>query len=217
MTKQLDAGLFISLEGPDGSGKTTQLGLLYERLREEGYDVLATREPGGTPAGEKIRELLLYREETQLAPLTEILLFAADRAEHVARVIRPALTEKKIILCDRSVYSNLAYQGYGLGYDPEMIRSINREATEGLLPDLSFFLDIAPQLGMKRTRLRACGHAAGDRIERRGIPFQERVRLGFRTMAGQDPERIALVEVGEKTVPEVHEEIWSRMLIVFRR
>lgn len=163
--------LFIVLEGPDASGKSTQLGLLSEALAARGIPVVATREPGGTPMGQKLREVLV-NPQVPLRPLTELLLMVADRHEHVENVIRPALAKGQWVLCSRYTMSSLAYQGWGRGLDLELVRQLNRLATGGLEPDYVFLLDLPPQEAYERTRER-------DRFEGEGLAFFTQVRVAY--------------------------------------
>ncbi len=178
-------GLFITLEGIDGVGKSTQALLLAEYLQNKGYDVVHTFEPGGTSLGQSIRKMLLDPDNQQLAPVTEILLYAADRAQHVAEVIRPALAQGKVVVCERYIDSSVAYQGYGLGLPVDVIREINRLATGGLEPGFTICLDAEPRTALER--------AKGDRIEKRDLTYYERVRAGFLSIAAQNPQRVVVV------------------------
>ena len=192
-------GLFITLEGGDGVGKTTQQALLSERLRQEGYACLCTREPGDTALGKMLRDLLLYRDP--LARVTELLLYAADRAEHVSKVITPALEAGQVVVCDRFTDSTLAYQGYGRRLDLEKIRQLNHLATGGLQPHLTLWLDLPLEVGLARARSR-------DRIEREHLEFHRRVHQGFQALAAAEPQRIIRIDAhGSKT--EVADRIWS--------
>lgn len=163
--------LFIVLEGPDASGKSTQLRLLSQALAARGIPVLTTREPGGTPLGQKLREILLD-PKSRMRPLTELLLMVADRHEHVEEVIKPALARGQWVLCSRYTLSTLAYQGRGRGLSIELIQELNKLATGGLEPDYVFLLDLPPQVALKRTRLR-------DRFEGEGLSFFTQVRLAY--------------------------------------
>jgi dTMP kinase len=191
-------GLFITIEGIDGCGKTTQARLLVEWLREQGYEVRATREPGGTPAGSKIRELVLSNDHSP-PPAAELFLYLADRAIHVAEVVRPALAAGEVVVCERYTDSTLAYQGYGRGLDLELLRRLNGLATEGLKPDLTVVLDLAPE----QARLDA---GRLDRLESEGLEFLGRVAEGFRELARQGPERIKLAD-GAGDVETVRRDI----------
>lgn len=163
--------LFIVLEGPDASGKSTQLGLLADALGKRGIPHVATREPGGTPLGEHLRDLILTPDST-MNPLTELLLLIGARHEHVEKVIRPALRDGKWVLSSRYTLSSLAYQGWGRGLDLDLIRRLNQLATGGLEPDYVFLLDLPPQVAYERTRER-------DRFEGEGLEFFTRVRVGY--------------------------------------
>jgi dTMP kinase len=176
--------LFITFEGPEGSGKTTQLKLLAEWLRERGCDVLATREPGGTAISEAIRGILLDPTHTEMHPEAEILLFSAARAQIVAQVIRPHLQGGGIVLCDRYADSTLAYQGYGRGLDLDTLRAITAFATGGLVPDLTIYLDIAIEKGL---RLKV--PQEWNRLEAQALAVHQRVREGYLEMAASEPDR----------------------------
>jgi dTMP kinase len=187
-------GLFVTLEGGDAVGKTTQAGALEQWLTGLGHRVVRTREPGGTSLGTGIRELVLHRPQP-ITPRAEALLYAADRAEHVARVVRPALDRGVVVLTDRYIDSSVAYQGYGRGLDPETILRMSRWATSELLPDLTVLLDLPVDEGMRRARAR--GRASGtetDRIEAEAREFHERIRRGFLRLAAEDSPRYALVD-----------------------
>ena len=178
--------MFLTFEGVDGSGKTTQVELLRARLEEDGRDVVATREPGGTPLGERVRELLLGRGE--MTAWAEAALFAAARAELVETVIRPALERGADVVCDRYVDSSLAYQGIARGLGIEAVLEFNLAATGGLLPDQTFLLSLDPEAAARRRR------AARDRIEGEGAAFQADVDRAYRELAARFPERITLVD-----------------------
>ncbi|UFJ40516.1 dTMP kinase [Brevibacillus humidisoli] len=197
-------GLFITFEGPDGAGKTTQVEAFSRGLRQKGYDVLVTREPGGTPISDKIRSLLLDPAHTEMTDATEVLLYAASRAQHVQEKVIPALQSGRIVVCDRFVDASIAYQGYGLGLPVDIIAEINRFATAGLKPDRTYLLDLSVSEG--RSRL---GRRDGlDRIEQKGEDYHQRVRDGFQHIARQHPERIRLVDA-DRSIDEVHEEIMA--------
>lgn len=182
-------GLFISFEGIDGSGKTTQVKRLGQSLRDKGYELVTVREPGGTPVAEKIRELLLDARNDGICPRTEAFLYAAARAQLVTEVINPALTEGRVVIADRYLDSTLAYQGYGRGLDTRFLEQLNRLAVAGTVPDLTIILDISPVEGMVR-RSDSCP----DRLEREGLQFQEAVRAGYLSLSRQYPERIKVVD-----------------------
>ena len=154
-------------------------------LHRKGCDVVHTFEPGGTKLGQSIRRMLLDPENQQLAPVTEILLYAADRAQHVAEVIQPALAQGKVVVCERYIDSSVAYQGYGLGLSVDMIAAVNKLATDGLEPNLTICLDAEPETALARV--------GGDRIEKRALSYYERVRAGFLSIAAQNPQRVIVV------------------------
>jgi dTMP kinase len=192
------AGRFISFEGGERSGKSTQIAVLAERLRRSGLEPVLTREPGGTPLGEVLRDLLLHDQRAPRAPEAEALLYAAARAELVAAVIRPALAAGRVVISDRYVDSSLAYQAYGLGLDVEYVRAVNRGATGGLMPDLTILL-LDADYGRDAPR---------DRIERRDEAFHRRVREGYLRLAAAEPQRFVVVE-GRAPVEEVARRVWE--------
>jgi len=180
--------MFLSFEGVDGCGKSTQLELLRARLENLGCDVVATREPGGTGLAEAIRGFLLDGEQ-KISPAAELLLFGAARAQHVGEIIRPALERGAIVLSDRFADSSLAYQGGGLHLDADFIAQMNRFATENLQPDLTFFLDLDAQIASARRAAKG-----NDRIEARGVGFQNRVRQSFQEIAAAQPQRVVTLD-----------------------
>lgn len=186
-------GLLITFEGSEGSGKSTQIELVRQYLAQKGYPVLFLREPGGVSISEKIREVLLDVRNTAMGDQCETLLYMAARAQLVEEAILPALSEGKVILCDRFLDSTIAYQGYGNGISIDFIKRVGHFATQGIKPDLTFFFDIDAQKGLSRIKREK------DRIERRAIDYHNRVRRGYRELARMDPRRIKLVTVnGEK-------------------
>ena len=182
-------GWFISLEGVDGSGKSTQIQTTAAWLKEQGYEVLVTREPGGTATAEKIRNLVLDAD-VPLQPRTELLLYLAARAQHVAEVIKPALAAGRIVLCDRFVDSTLVYQGIMRGLDLRRIKELNEFASEELMPALTLLLDADPALLEERRRERG----VTDRFEQEGLSFQKKLREGFLFLAEKEPARIKKVD-----------------------
>jgi len=176
-------GTFITLEGPEGAGKTTQLKILSKLLETLGHKHIVTRDPGGTSLGKQIRRILL-NPDTPVEPVTELLLYEADRAQHVAEIIVPALKEGYLVLCDRYIDSTLAYQGYARGLDFALINELNRIATGGLKPALTILFDIDSGEGLGR--LHPSGH---DRLEREAIEFHHKVRNGYLEMVQKEPER----------------------------
>jgi dTMP kinase len=185
--------MFITLEGPEGSGKTHQINLLAESLQRQGYPVLKTREPGGTPIGDQIRAVLFDLKNTDMRPRTEILLFQASRAQLVEQVIRPQLASGAIVLCDRYADSTLAYQGYGHQVDLEELKTIVNFATGGLKPDLTLLLDVDIQVGLKR-KLDA---SEWNRLDAYDLEFHQRVRQGYLEMARAEPERWVVIDAGQ--------------------
>jgi dTMP kinase len=191
--------VFITLEGGEGVGKTTQQALLAQQLGQAGYPCLCTREPGGTALGRALREILLHGDP--LTPLAELFLYAADRAEHVQKCILPALAAGQVVVCDRFTDSTLAYQGYGRGLDLEKIRQLNHLATGGLQPHLTLWLDLPPEVGLARSGL-------ADRLEQERLEFHRRVHQGFQTLAAAEPQRIVRIDA-EGSPLEVAARIWS--------
>jgi dTMP kinase len=195
--------MFITFEGPEGSGKTTQIRLLVEWLRQQGHDVVLTREPGGTDIGDQIRAVLHDPHNTAMDAGAEILLYSADRAQHVAQRIRPALAAGRVVVSDRYADSTLAYQGYGRGLDLETLRAITGFATGGLTPDLTLYLDIVPKEGLQRRQL---GGDEWNRLDAEAPEFHQRVRAGYLELVTQQPERWAVID-GNRSVEEVQAEI----------
>lgn len=197
--------MFITFEGLDFSGKSTQASLLAERLREQHAIVHVIREPGGTPLSEHIRTLLLDKHHREMTEIAEMLLFSASRAQLVAQVIRPALLRGEVVVCDRYCDSTTAYQGYGRGIALDAIAAINRLATGGIMPDVTFLVDI-PIDEIERRKTKA--GLAFDRMESSGQIFYERVRDGYRALAAADPHRWVRLD-GLRPIAELQETIWS--------
>jgi dTMP kinase len=186
--------MFITLEGPEGSGKTSHISPLAEFLRQRGYDVLTTREPGGTAISDQVRSILTRMENKAMNPRTEILLFCAARAQLVDEVIRPHLAQGQVVLSDRYADSTLAYQGYGHGYDREFLRRLLDFATGGLWPDLTVLLDLDSESGLQRKR------AAGgewNRLDDYELSFHQRVRRGYHEMVKNEPERWQVIDASQ--------------------
>lgn len=196
--------MFITVEGIEGSGKTTQVALLAAALEKRGYRICVTREPGGTALGVRLREILLH-DKLGISRLAELYLILADRAEHVERTLRPALERGEIVLCDRFSDSTLAYQAYGRGLGLDVVRPVEAAARSGLSPGLTFLLDCSPAVGLDRTRRRR-GAAETDRFESEAESFHERVRRGFLELAREAPARIVVVD-GRRPVDAVHADI----------
>jgi dTMP kinase len=196
-------GTFITFEGIEGSGKSTQIALLANYLTARGVRHVLTREPGGTLIGDQVRKILLDPANRSLDPAAELLLYAASRAQHLREIIMPALADGTNVLCDRFSDATLAYQGYGRGLDIEMIRSLDRIVTAGMRPDLTLLFDIEAVSGIARARGRnnSCGLEAEARFENEEIAFHERVRQGYLTLVAQEPERIRVVNASSS--PEV--------------
>jgi len=194
--------MFITFEGPEGSGKTTQIRLLAEFLRARGDEVLTTREPGGTEISDQIRAVLMNLRNTAMHPRTEILLFQAARAQLVEQVIRPALNRGALVISDRYADSTLAYQGYGHGYPLEELRRLIAFATGGLTPDLTFLLDVDPARGLERKQRKG----EWNRLDAYDLGFHQRVRAGYLEMAQAEPHRWVVVDAS-RTIEDVQEDI----------
>jgi len=185
--------MFITLEGPEGSGKTSQLSAFADFLREQGYEVLTTREPGGTAIGDQIRQILVSMENKNLHPRTEIMLFLSARAQLVEQVIKPALSNGKIVVCDRYGDSTLAYQGYVHGLPLETLRKMLGFATDGLKPELTLYLDLEVEVGLLRKKK----EQEWNRLDAYEAAFHRRVRQGYLTMAAAEPERWKVIEASQ--------------------
>ena len=202
-------GLFVTLEGPDGSGKTTQLRLLADWVRSRGYPLLVTREPGGTHIGEDIRDLLHDCEHVEMSPYAEILLYSASRAQLVAQMIRPTLQAGKIVLCDRYFDSTYAYQGYGRGLPLDALQSITEFAVQGLKPDLTLYLDVPADVGLRR---REQSGEALNRLDREAVAFHERVRMGYLELVAAEPDRWRVVDAAG-SIETVQQQLRALMQI----
>ncbi len=194
-------GLFITFEGADGCGKTTQMNLLAEYLKKQGREVVLTREPGSKGLGEKIREILL-NYDGEVSDRCESFLFLADRAQNIDTIVNPAVDAGKIVLCDRHTDSSVAYQGYGRGLDIERINMLNNLATNGKKPDITFVFDIDTETSMKRVGKEK------DRMESAGFEFHTKVRNGYLEIAKKEPERIKVIDAS-KSIEEIHQEVLS--------
>lgn len=203
-------GLFITFEGIDGCGKSTQLDLLAQQLKQRGLQVVVTREPGGTPLGEGIRKLLVSDVSVHVAPTTELLLYVAARAQHVAELIAPSIEAGSIVISDRYTDSTVAFQGYGRGLDPDMIEYLNNFATSGLVPDLTIVFDIDPALARTRLDSRPVGGLLGA-FDEQHQDFHERMREGYLRMAKEHPSRIHVVDAGG-AVEETHSRVMALVL-----
>ncbi|MBU0672635.1 MAG: dTMP kinase [Candidatus Margulisbacteria bacterium] len=194
--------VFITFEGPEGCGKSTHSKKLKSYLEGKGHKVLLTQEPGGTQVGKHIRSLLL-NPESVLDETTEVYLFAADRSEHVSKVVLPALKEGKVVISDRYVDSTLAYQIGGRGLPEDLVRYINMVSSKGLIPDLTLLLDVSPEVGIKR----AAQVGAADRFEKEKIQFHQKVRAKYLELAQNDPERIKVIKTDSRDIDKVQEKI----------
>jgi dTMP kinase len=201
---------FITFEGGDGTGKTTQLKALESHLTARGKSCIITREPGATSLGHLIRRVLLEVGDQPLAAPTELFLYLADRAQHIQEVIRPAIERGTIVLCDRHTDSTLAYQGYGRGIDLDLLRRLNAMANQGITPDLTLLFDCPVEMGLARTNRRQSESAGGetreDRFEREKKEFHERVRAGFLELARAEPKRFSIIDAS-RPAAEVSQEI----------
>jgi len=197
--------MFITFEGIDGSGKTSQIIKLIERLENLGYDVLSLREPGGNTVSEKIRETLLS-SSNDITPRAELFLFLASRSQLVEKVIRPALLQGKLVICDRYIDSSVAYQGYGRGIPVKEVQECNKIATGNLVPEITFYLDLSPEMASDRTVNRS--HETLDRIEKSGNSFFEKARQGYIQISINEPERFIRLDAGAQ-VDEIHQKIWN--------
>lgn len=200
--------MFITFEGPEGSGKTTQIRRLADFLVSQGRQVLTTRQPGGTEIGLQIRHILHDVHNSAMTSEAEILLYAADRAQHVGQLIRPALAAGQIVLCDRYVDSTIAYQGYGRGLDLNTLAEITHFATGGLQPDLTFFLDIEVSAGLAR---RESGQVEMNRMDLQQIAFYERVYQGYETLIKEDPQRWRRIDA-DQSIRAVQDQLQNTWL-----
>jgi len=209
--------VFVTFEGPEGSGKTVQAQLLADYLeREHKLDVLLTREPGGTRIGDLIRGIFLSPENQDMSPKTELLLVMAARAQHVAELIKPALERGKIVICTRFIDATLAYQGYGRGLSESMINELNEFVSEGVKPDITFILDVDLVEGLRRARKKSrLESPEGDRIEQLDLSFHQRVKEGYLSIARREPQRIKVIPPGSKR--EVHEQVRETVLDMLQK
>lgn len=195
----MNKGLFITFEGADGCGKSTQLNLLAEYLKTKGFDIVITREPGAKGLGERIREILL-NYDGEVSDRCESFLFLADRAQHIDKIVNPAINSGKIVLCDRHTDSSVAYQGYGRGLDIERINMLNNLAVNGRKPDMTFVFDIDVETSLSRV-----GNQK-DRMESAGVEFFNRVRHGYLEIAKKEPERVKVIDAS-KSIEQIHDKV----------
>jgi dTMP kinase len=206
------SGLFITFEGGEGSGKTTQIRLLARRLRAVPGEVVETRDPGGTTIGKEIRRLLLSPESSRMSEAAELLLYEASRAQLVREVIAPALARGAVVLSDRFTDSTLAYQGYGRGLDLDLIHRLNRLATAGLTPNLTLLLDVDATVGLARSaRIASTEAMSRDRIEQEPLAFHQRTREGYLALARQEPARIKVLDA-RRSMADVEAAVWNEVV-----
>jgi len=208
MAKKLKKGILITFDGPEGSGKSTHSSRIKDELLSQGYDVVYTREPGGTLLGKKIRNILLEKDEILFGKTAELFLFEADRAQHVEEIIVPALAAKKIVICDRFSAATFAYQGYASGTEIKTILDMDYLATTGIVPDLTILLDVDVKTGLERAK----GQFSPDRMEKKPREFHEKVRQGYFTIAEEHPGRIKLIEACQdinRTYELVKKEVYD--------
>jgi len=191
--------LFITFEGIDGCGKSTQVSRFESTLKERGVSFIVTSEPGGTKIGQAIRKILLHVDNTHIVPLAELFLYAADRAQHVSEVIKPALEAGKWVICDRYSDATTVYQGVVLGHHDKLIEQINREATLGCRPDITFLLDCPAEVGLERIAKRDKNDKKRDRFERKTLDFHIKIRYGYLTLANRYKDRFRIID---STLPE---------------
>jgi dTMP kinase len=202
---------FVTFEGPEGSGKTTQAKRLKKALEKRGLDVLLTREPGGTDIGDAIRDILLNPDHSHMDPLTELFLYEANRSQHVTEVIQPALDDDKIVLCDRYSDASLIYQGVARGIGTDTVHQLNELATRSLKPDLTIILDVNTKDGLDRARTDCNDFTEdGDRIEQESGNFHDSVREGYRKLAEDEPDRCVLLSK-QQSIEETHESILNHV------
>lgn len=199
-------GIFISMEGPDGSGKSTQIELLKKYFSEKGYEIIITREPGGTKISEAIREIILNKDYTEMSYMTEALLYASARAQLVSEVIKPALEAGKAVISDRFVDSSAVYQGMARGLGVENVYKINEFALQGIMPELTIHLDLPAEVGISRKN----DQKELDRMELEAIDFHERVAEGYRKLAALSPERIYTIDATQ-TIEVIHKKIVDKL------
>jgi dTMP kinase len=202
----MSRGLFLTFEGIDGCGKSTQLQLLAQRLQAQGVEPVVSREPGGTPFAEKIRQLVMMPQAEVVSDHCEVLLYLAARAQHVAQVIAPALEAGRIVLCDRFQEATFAYQGFGRGVNLELLRQLNSFATGGISPSHTFVFDVG--VGVARARLQKTGKAP-DRLEQNDDSFFTTIRQGYLRLAQQEPQRIELLDAAV-SIEDLAEQVWQR-------
>lgn len=214
MNKSITRGYFITVEGSDGVGKSTQIHNIENYFLKLGYEVQLTREPGGTRIGDKLRDILLDVSNDEMNEMTEMLIYAASRAQHIKELIEPSLKKGKIVISDRYIDSSIAYQGYGRRLGEDAVKIVNEYASYGLIPDLTFWLDLDPELGRKRILSRAMiqdKDVTFDRIELEKNDFHNRVREGYKEIARKNPERVHRIDASLKA-----DEVWEEIELILR-
>jgi len=193
--------MFLTLEGIEGSGKTTQINNIYRFLENKGHNCMITREPGGTKIGRKIRSILLDPENKGMEPMAELLLYFSDRVEHIKKLIKPALAEGKTVICDRYFDATLVYQGYARGLDTKLITRLHELVLEGLKPDITLLLDLSPETGLSRAWEQiGNGSRSGDetRFEKEALSFHEKIRAGYLELARLEPQRFRVIDASQE-------------------
>ena len=215
MNKSITRGYFITVEGSDGVGKSTQIHNIENYFLKLGYEVQLTREPGGTCIGDKLRDILLDVSNDEMNEMTEMLIYAASRAQHIKELIEPSLKKGKIVISDRYIDSSIAYQGYGRRLGEDAVKIVNEYASFGLIPDLTFWLDLDPELGRKRILSRSIiqdKDVTFDRIELEKNDFHNRVREGYKEIARKNPERVHRIDASLKA-----DEVWEEIELILRK
>ena len=203
----MNKGLFITIEGGDGAGKSTQMDNIQKYFENLGYKCLRTREPGGTPIGEKLRDILLDPANKEMTATTEMMIYAASRAQHVAEVIRPAIERGEIVICDRYVDSSVAYQAFGRDLG-EAVSDVNKYAVDSVMPDITFWMDIDPEAGRKRIGNRE--NSDLDRLEREKLDFHYKVYDGYKSICSKEPDRVKRIDA-TRTIEEIKDEIFGHL------
>lgn len=215
MNKSITRGYFITVEGSDGVGKSTQIHNIENYFLKLGYEVQLTREPGGTSIGDKLRDILLDVSNDEMNKMTEMLIYAASRAQHIKELIEPSLKKGKIVISDRYIDSSIAYQGYGRRLGEDVVKIVNEYASFGLIPDLTFWLDLDPELGRKRILSRSIiqdKDVTFDRIELEKNDFHNRVREGYKEIARKNPERVHRIDASLKA-----DDVWEEIELILRK
>ena len=210
----MNRGIFITMEGPEGAGKTTIIHMLGKALQQEGYQVLLTREPGGIPISEQIREVILNKDNTAMDSRTEALLYAAARRQHLVEKVMPALEKGSIVLCDRFIDSSLAYQGYARGLDIEEVYNINKFAIGDMMPDATFFFDIKPEEGLRR--IQSNGDREINRLDLEALEFHKKVYEGYQVTINRWKDRFIIIDA-DRTIEEVFQETKNQLLMALKK